>query len=335
MGSEKIQEILTGEPAYRKKQVYKLIFDELIEDWGKATILPKTLRAQLTKKVPLAINALPFASVDNRTIKTLVTLDDGLKIETVLMQYKNRNSVCVSSQVGCALGCSFCATGKIGFKRNLTAGEIIDQVVYFSRQLKHQRQRVNSIVFMGMGEPFLTYDNVLEAIKIINDKDGFNIGARHISISTAGIPEGINQFANESLDVNLALSLHAADNELRSELMPINRKYPLAQVMDAIKNYLKTKNRKVMIEYIMIGNVNDSNKHAKNVAKLLHDFRHLYHVNLIQYNPTGTFEPSTHERMQEFVQVLKEYGISSSERFRFGRDINASCGQLALKNKDN
>src|SRR3989344_2283346 len=332
MNLEKIKEILISEPPYRKKQIYKLLFSELIEDWQKATTLPLSLRKKLKFGVSFDIKAQPYFSKDKKTLKALITLPDGAKIETVLMQYDNRNSVCLSSQVGCPLGCRFCATGKMGFRRNLTAGEIIDQVLYFARYLKKSGQKIHSLVFMGMGEPFLNYDNVLEAIKIINNKDSFNIGIRHISVSTSGIIEGINKLSQEALNINLAFSIHSADNNLRSKLMPINRKYSLPDLLKSAENYLKAKNRKVMVEYVMLGGLNDSDKDAEDLANLLQNNRHLYHVNLIQYNPTDTYTPSTKERAQAFLKVLKDCQISTSERFRFGRDINASCGQLAVKN---
>lgn len=336
MNIERIDTVLTTEPAYRKKQVYKLLFDELINSWNKATILPQKLRGKLEMEVPLVIKAKNVISKNDQTVKALITLTDGLKIETVLMRYKNRNTVCVSSQVGCALGCRFCATGKMGFRRNLTTGEILDQVLYFARMFntKPNKKKITNIVFMGMGEPLLNYNNVIKAIKILNSQNGMHIGARKISISTSGIVEGINKLIKEPLEINLALSLHAAHSNLRSKLMPINRKYPLSQVMESIHNYLRACNRKVMIEYILLQNVNDSDNQAKDLVNLLLDNRHLYHVNLIQYNPTGSFKASTKERIKSFIHVLEQHGISVSKRYRLGRDINASCGQLALKKNE-
>lgn len=331
MNLEKLEEILKSEPTYRKMQVYQAIFQKLIENWDDATNLPKQLREKFKQEVPLSINAINLKSKDGKTIKALLTFPDEAQIETVLMKYQDHNSVCVSTQVGCQLGCKFCATGKLGFKRNLTYGEIVAQVLYFARLLKAENQRVDSIVFMGMGEPFLNYDNTLKAIYIMNSKDSLNIGVRKISVSTSGIIEGINKLAKEPLDVNLALSLHAPDDALRSSLMPINRKYPLADVLKAIEEYLKLKNRKVMIEYILIGGVNDSDKQALELVKLLQNKKHLYHINLIAYNPTKMFKSSSKERMKSLLEILKSNNISASERFRFGLDIHAACGQLANK----
>jgi 23S rRNA (adenine2503-C2)-methyltransferase len=328
MDLTKLNDILKNEPAYRLKQAKKAIFQDLIESWSKAKTLPQNLREVLDKKCSLKINVQASVSVDEKTIKALITLEDGLKIETVLMRHANgRNTVCVSSQVGCPLGCSFCATGKLGFKRNLEVFEIVEQVLFFSRYLKTKAAKVGSIVFMGMGEPFLNYDNVLGAIRILNDKEGFNLGARHFSISTVGIIEGIERLSEESLQVNLAISLHAPDDKLRSEIMPINRKYPIKEVLTAIDKYIKTTKSRVMIEYVMINGVNDSEECAEKLAKLAK--RPLVFVNLISYNPTGIFEPSSSGRIKKFKEVLEKRGVAVTQRYKFGGNIKAACGQLA------
>jgi 23S rRNA (adenine2503-C2)-methyltransferase len=333
MNFSKLPSLLISEPSYRIKQIQKYIFQDLIEDWNKATSLPAALRKTLQNKIPLEIPAVIFRSKKDGTIKALITLSDGLKVETVLMKSKDRNSVCVSSQVGCQLGCKFCATGKMGFKRNLTSNEIIIQVLLFSRLLKTENQKpVTNVVFMGMGEPMLNYNAVVDAVKILNDSNCFGISARKISISTAGIPEGIEKLSREALDINLAFSLHSADIEKRSTLMPVNRKYSLALVMKTIQNYLEVKQRKVMIEYILISGVNDTINDAKNLIYLLQKNKHLFHVNVILYNPTGNFMPSTRENANRFIETVKKGGMSITERFRFGQDISAACGQLALKN---
>lgn len=324
------QRILKNEPVYRIKQVKEAVFQYLIDDWQKVTNLPRALREQLTSNCPLEIKAKLWETKDSQLAKSLITLDDGLKIETVLMKHKGkRNTVCISSQVGCPLACKFCATGKLGFKRNLTPSEIVNQVLFFARFLKKQNQKITNLVFMGMGEPFLNTDNVFKAIKLLNDKDGFNLGARHFSISTVGITEGIKRLADEFPQVNLALSLHAADNELRSQLMPINKRYPLNQVMKAIDIYIKKTNRRVMLEYIMIAGVNDSCQDAKKLAVLAK--RPLCFVNLITYNPTGDFQPSPTKKINEFKQVLEKHQIPYTQRYKFGQEIKAACGQLAGK----
>lgn len=325
-----LNKILKSEPAYRQKQIEKLVYRDLIENWREAKILPLALREKLDKECPLSINNKIIISDDKKTAKALIILDDNLKIESVLMRYgnSNRNTVCVSSQVGCPLGCKFCATGKIGFKRNLEPMEIIEQVLLFARYLKKEKAKITNIVFMGMGEPFLNYENVFEAIKILNDKDCFGLGARHISISTIGITEGIEKMAEEKLQINLAVSLHSVDNESRSKIIPANKKYPIEKIFKAIENYLKKTKRRVMVEYMMMDKVNDSIQDAEKLAKLITQ-KHLYLVNLILYNPTGIFKPSSKERIKKFKEVLEKKGISATERYRFGKEIKAACGQLA------
>lgn len=326
----RIKRVLKNEPAFRQKQVRSAIFKNLIEGWNEATNLSAKLRQELAESCPLDIKSEIFISKDERTVRALIYLEDGLKAESVLMRHRNRQTICVSSQVGCPLGCLFCATGQMGFKRNLTGEEIVVQVLFFARYLKKQGEKIDNVVFMGMGEPFLNYDNVLQSIKLINDKDGLNIGMRHISLSTIGIPEKIKDFSKEQLQVNLAISLHAPNDKLRSRLMPINKKYSLKKVLAAVKDYVLRNNRKVMIEYIMIRDVNDSPDMAEELARLLLPLdRHLFMVNLITYNPTGVFRASSLERIKEFKNILMQKGIEARERQNFGLDIKGACGQLA------
>jgi len=322
------EEILKNEPKFRLKQIKQAVFCGLIEDWGEARALPKFLQEKLQKEVSLDIKAEVFASNNEEVIKTLIILEDDLKVEAVLMRHKDRNTVCVSSQVGCPLNCSFCATGKLGFKRNLTSDEIVEQILFFNRYLKHEKnQRVSNVVFMGMGEPFLNYENVMETIGILNDKDGLNIGVRKISISTAGIVEGIEKLAQENIDINLAISLHAPNDELRRKLMPVANKYSIAEILKAVNEYIELTNRKVMFEYIMIKDVNDSETCAEELARLMS--HKLYMVNLISYNATGIFKPSSPEHIKEFKKVLEDYGIEVTQRFKLGRGVRGACGQLA------
>jgi len=330
MKSLKIEEILKDEPKYRITQLQKLIFSDFIEEWQEATILPKNLRNKLDREFPQEIIAKLRYSKDQKTVKALIYLEDGLAIEAVLMIHpKKRNSICVSSQVGCPLGCEFCATGKMGFKRNLTVDEIINQVLLFGRLLKKRGGKITSIVFMGMGEPFLNYDNVLSAIKILNDKDKFNLGARRISVSTAGLPQAIRRFADENIETNLAVSLHAPNDKLRSDLMPLNRGYPIRKLLESVDEYIKKTGRKVMFEYILLKGVNDSTADAEELSRLMN--HPLYHLNLILYNPTGDFKPSTTREISQFKKVLKNRNTPFTQRFRFGVDIEAACGQLAVK----
>lgn len=330
-----------GEKDYRLKQIKKAVFCDLINDWDEATALSKELREVLKKEFPiLSLELLNLLESKNKdSIKSIFRLKDGNIIETVLMRHLNtkeddaksgRNTVCISSQAGCAMNCGFCATGKMGLKRNLISEEIIDQVLFFARWLKKESQAVNNIVFMGMGEPFLNYDNTIQAIRILNDKDGFNLGIRHISVSTCGIPPGIEKFADENFQANLAVSLHAADDKTRSKLMPINDTYPLAFLMKAVDDYIKKTNRKVMFEYLLIDGINDRPEDAVNLAKLIKNS--LYHVNLIKYHDTGgDLKPSSQAKRTQFFDILKKLGVSVTFRVSFGEDILAACGQLAGK----
>lgn len=322
MNLKNLNKIIEKEPAFRKKQIEKLIYQDAINDWDNATVLPLKLREELKKETSLKIKAEIFKS--KNVEKALITLEDNSQIETVLMKHDDRTTVCVSSQVGCALGCKFCATGKLGFKRNLETEEILEQVLVFKR-----KERIRNIVFMGMGEPFLNYDNVLNAVKILNNENAFNIGARHISISTVGITEGIEKLSNEKLQVNLAISLHAPNNNLRLKLIPISKKYSLENILKTVNEYIKKTNRKVMFEYTLIDNVNDSIENAKELSKIM---KHpLYMVNLIKYNDTEEFKAPSNEKIKRFKNYLEKVGINVTERYRFGGDIHAACGQLCLK----
>ncbi|MFA5052279.1 MAG: 23S rRNA (adenine(2503)-C(2))-methyltransferase RlmN [Patescibacteria group bacterium] len=335
MDFEKLKIILANQPAFRLKQAYMAIFKELRSAWSEVSTLPAGLRQELDRECPLAINAQIETTDDSRSAKAVITLADGEKIESVLMKHANgRNTVCVSSQVGCPLGCTFCATGQRGFSRNVTADEIVEQVLLFSRLLAKDDERVGSIVFMGMGEPFLNYDSVLEAIRKINDPDRLGIGARHISISTAGIVPGIERLTKEPLQVNLAVSLHAPTDELRRKIMPIGERYGIKEVLNATSNYIKKTNRRVMIEYVMLAGQNDTPDHAKKLAELLHGkLPPLFFVNVIVYNPTGFYQSSSSEAVSQFLSILEKYGITAVERFRFARGVKGACGQLAGRKK--
>lgn len=333
MNLKKLENILSQEPKFRLKQAKQAIFVDLIDNWDQATNFSLALREKLAEDCPLEIVAEILKSREADSIKALACLSDGLKIETVLLNHADsRNTVCVSSQVGCALGCLFCATGKMGFKRNLTSSEIVEQVLLWSRYLKPRGERVANLVFMGMGEPFLNYNNVMAAIKILNDKDGLNIGARHISISTIGIIDGIKRLAGEKMQLNLAWSLHAPNNDLRSKIIPTNKKYFLDAVIEELNDYLKRTGRRVMIEYLMIDKFNDSKEQALELASLLKQIEPpLYFVNLIAYNPTADFKTSPTKKIKDFKLALNKQGIEVTGRYRFGQDIKAACGQLAGK----
>ena len=331
MTLKELQKIFKDQPKYRLEQAQKSLFQGLIDNWQEAIGLPLNLRNELDEKFPIEISAESFISKDKNTVKTLITLEDGLQVETVLMRHEDtRNTICVSSQVGCPMACSFCATGRMGFKRNLGVWEILEQILFFARYLKKQKEKITNVVFMGMGEPFVNYQNVMSAIKILNDKNGFNLGARHISVSTVGVVEGIERFANEELQINLAISLHAPDNKTRSEIMPANKNYPIEKILKAVDAYIKKTNRRVMFEYLMLKGVNDSDEHAKALIKLMK--KPLYFVNLIAYNPTGMYNPSPASRIKKFKEILESAGITVTQRQEFGQDIEGACGQLATKN---
>ena len=335
MDLSNLEKVLENEPKYRLKQAKEAVFKNYISDWSEATFFAKDLRDKLNEECPLSIDADVLVSKKEDSVKARITLRDKFQIESVLMRHSDgRNTVCVSSQVGCPLGCLFCATGKMGFKKNLTSEEIVEQVLFFDRYLqKLARQNaaafvgVTNITFMGMGEPFLNYNNVWEAVKIFNDAKHFNIGVRSISISTAGIIDGIKKLSDESLHVNLAISLHAPTDKLRRELMPIDKKFPLEEVLKAIDEYIEKTNRKVMFEYVLIDGVNDTDECAKQLAKIMNKKLHM--VNLILYNETGVYKASTTERVEAFKEILNRAKIHFTQRYRFGDDIQAACGQFA------
>jgi 23S rRNA (adenine2503-C2)-methyltransferase len=330
MNIKKIQEILKDEPKFRLKQVYGAIFQKFIENWDDVTVLSLALREKLKAECPLDIPAEILESKDKNTVKAVIDFDDG-RVETVLMRHgQNRNTVCVSSQIGCLLGCEFCLTGAGGFERSLTFYEIVEQVLFFARYLKKYDERVSNIVFMGMGEPMLNYDEVMKAVRFFNDEETFNIGARKISISTAGIIDGIKKITKESLQINLALSLHAPDDELRVKLMPVAKNNPLKSLLKAVKSYIDRTNRKVMIEYLMLDGVNDSPTQAEQLAVLLKEnLGRLFVVNLISYNETHKFRTSSLARIDGFKKILEREGVETVQRFKFGRDVQGACGQLA------
>jgi 23S rRNA (adenine2503-C2)-methyltransferase len=342
MDLSKLNEVLGGEPKYRATQARDFLFKNLIDNWEQATSFTKELREKLNVECPLDIKADVLVSKKEDSVKARITLKDGLMIEAVLMRHKDgRNTVCVSCQVGCPLGCLFCATGKMGLKRSLTSEEIIEQVIFFDRYLKKENQKVTNVTFMGMGEPFLNYENVWEAVKIFNDAKYFNIGVRSISISTAGIIEGIKRLSDEKLHVNLAISLHAPNQELRSQLMPISKKYTLKDVLEAVDNYVEKTKRKIMFEYVLIKGVNDSDENAKELASLMLKNK-LYFVNLILYNETrstgsgqaGIYKASDTKRVEKFREILEKLKVRYTQRYRFGDDIQAACGQFATWKKN-
>lgn len=324
-----------GEDAYRTHQIWQGIYRLWLSSPLQLTTLPKTLRAYLDSSYSFQpLTAIQSKrSKDSNTKKDLLQLRDGLQIEAVLMRYRNRHTACISTQVGCAIGCVFCATGQMGFLRNLSAGEIVCQVLHFSRQLALEGQSLTNIVLMGMGEPFHNYQATMKAIRILNDPLGLRFGARRISISTVGIPPMIDRFAQEDLEVNLAVSLHAATDDLRDKLIPINRRYPLDVLLKACRAYIELTSRRVTFEWALLQGVNDGLDQARQLAHRLRGM--ICHVNLIPLNPTHHYDalPSPQETARAFRDVLVSQNIATTLRLRRGIDINAGCGQLAIHNQ--
>lgn len=319
-----------GEPPFRAKQLFEWVYQSLVFDPAAMTNLPGGFRRRLSDQV--SIQALEpvdsITSANGLTVKVLLRLLDGETIEAVLMRYEGRQTVCISSQVGCALACPFCATGQSGFTRNLCTGEIVDQVLYFAQQLQAQGAGVSNVVFMGMGEPLANYDEVWRAIQILNDQRGLALGARRFTISTVGLVPGIQRLTREVLPVGLAVSLHAADDALRDRLVPINKKYPLGQLLPACQQYAQRTGRRVSFEYALICGVNDDPGQASQLAQLLRGL--LCHVNLIPLNPTEGcgYQPADRERVMAFRRELNRMGIANTVRLARGLDIQAGCGQL-------
>jgi 23S rRNA (adenine2503-C2)-methyltransferase len=322
-----------GEPAYRAKQIWQGLYQQLWSSPAEFTQLPAALRQKLDDYF-LFQSLDPgqiLKSKDGETIKTLFNLEDGKAIEAVLMRYEERRTLCISTQAGCAMGCVFCATGQMGFKRHLTSGEIVEQVLYYARLLKQTEERVTNIVVMGMGEPFHNYQNTMKAIDRLNDADGFRLGERRFTISTVGLIPMIRQFADEKRQVNLAISLHAANDEERSALLPVNKKYPIHELLKACREYVEKTGRRITFEWALIQGVNDSTDTARELAYLLKGL--LCHVNVIPLNPTRKFsgKATTHESAEAFRAELERMGIPCTVRIRRGIDIQAGCGQLAVE----
>lgn len=335
-----------GEPAFRGRQIFRWLHRELVTDFAAMTDLPARFRQRLAETV--AIERLTpireALSRDGFTRKVLFETVPGAGpadgVETVLMQYdptdvsRPRQTVCVSSQVGCAIGCPFCATGLMGFRRNLDAADIVEQIRFFARQVRHRgdatsrQNRITNVVFMGMGEPFANYDAVWRAVEILNDPTGFGLGSRHMTISTSGVVPGILRLSRERLQVGLAISLHAPDDALRDQLVPINRRWPLGALLEACHTYVEATRRRITFEYALIDGVNDAPSQASDLARLLSGL--LCHVNLIPLNPTDQprYRRSRPERIRAFQARLRDAGIPATVRQERGVDINAACGQL-------
>ncbi len=321
---EEWRRLLDGEPNYRLNQLWSGLYQQGLAP-SDITTLPKALRARLEE---LTASSLDLTATqtdsDGGTLKWLWTLDDGAAIETVLMHYPGRSTVCISSQAGCAMGCGFCATGQAGYERNLSVGEILEQVV--RARAEAEPRRLSNIVFMGMGEPFANYDRVMVALRRIIDD--FGIGARHITVSTIGLVPQILRFAEEGLQVGLAVSLHSANDHDRSALIPINKRHPLDELTAACQLFRERTGRRVSFEWAMIDGVNDRNRDARELADVAHRAR--AHVNLIPLNPTPGWPTvgSSSERIETFSSLLRDLGVNVTVRRNRGTDIDAACGQL-------
>ena len=323
-----------NEKPFRAEQIFDWLYVKRVSSFEEMSNLSKGLRDSLANTFTLTtLKTLIQQQSSDGTIKFLFELHDGYSIETVLMRHEYGNSVCVTTQVGCRIGCTFCASTLGGLKRNLEAGEIVAQVVKVQKALDETDERVSSIVIMGIGEPFDNYDQMLSFLKIVNHDRGLNIGARHITVSTSGIIPKIYQFADENLQINFALSLHAPNSELRSRLMPINRAYKLPDLMDAIRYYVNKTGRRVSFEYGLFGGVNDQVEHAEELARLIKGIK--CHVNLIPVNyvPERDYVRTPKEKIFQFEKTLKNHGVNVTIRREQGHDIDAACGQLRAKER--
>ena len=312
-------------PAFRYRQIVKNYYSGRYLNFDQMTDLSLNLRQKLSESLKLLSVAEEKIVGDESTQKALLELSDGQKIESVFMNYEDWLTVCVSSQVGCSLDCSFCATGKMGFKRNLIPEEIVDQILFWNQKI--YPKYIGRVVFMGMGEPFLNWDNILTAINIINSKDGLNIGARKISISTAGVVDKIKEFADLDTQINLAISLHSADQKIRESIMPIAKKYSLLELKNACNYYVGKTNRQLFFEYALM-DINTSKKDAEELVNFIKSNR-LFFLNLIPLNPVeGGMTPASSIQQKDFINYLDQSGVEYSLRRSLGQDFAAACGQL-------
>lgn len=326
-----------GQKKFRAEQVWDWLYIKRVQSFDDMNNVNKEC-LQLLKDnfvIQTLKESVKQESADG-TIKFLFQMQDGNLIETVLMRFKYGLSVCVTTQVGCNIGCSFCASGLLKKSRDLDAGEIVGQIMKVQEHLDNldKSERVSHIVVMGIGEPFDNYTNLMNFLRVVNDQKGLAIGARHITVSTSGLAKKIYDYADENIQVNLAVSLHAPNDELRSRIMVINKAFPIEKVMAAVDYYLEKTNRRITFEYILLKDVNDHVEEAQQLAKLLENKRHLSYVNLIPYNPVdehGQYQRSSEESISAFFQTLKNKGINCGVRMEQGTDIDAACGQLRSK----
>jgi len=335
----KLEELMIaeGQKKYRATQLYIWLYEKKATSFDEMTDISLNFREVLKEKYCISIPKIAREQhSDDGTVKILVEFDDGSKVETVLMRYNYGNAACVSSQVGCNMGCSFCASGLLGKQRNLEAHEIIGQVLVLNNILKQEGKggRVTHIVVMGTGEPFDNYDNVMDFVRIVNNQKGLAIGARHITVSTCGIVPGILKYANEGLQTNLAISLHAPNNTIRNKLMKVNLGYPVEKVIEAVKEYERISGRRVTYEYLLLAGINDSKECADELINLIKGT--MGYVNLIPYNETSLcdYKRSSGNRIHAFLDYLTKGGVTATIRKEFGTDIDAACGQLKARDKN-
>lgn len=319
-------------PEWRGTQVMEWLYQKRATSFDEMTNLPKVLRSRLAESFVIQpLNAITTQVSRDGTVKFLFALPDQHAIETVIMRHDYGISVCVTTQVGCRIGCTFCASTLGGLKRNLQAGEIVAQVVAAQQYLDQEGERVRSVVVMGSGEPFENYEATLQFVRLINDAKGLNIGQRHITVSTSGVIPEIYRFADEGLQVRLAVSLHAPNTELRSKLMPINRRFPLPDLMEACRYYLQKTGRRITFEYALIGGVNDRDEHAHELAELLQGLDCLVNLIPVNYVPERNYVRTPRKQVFAFQRILESHGISATIRREHGSDIAAACGQLRAK----
>ena len=317
---------------YKAKQIFKWLYEKRINSFEEMSDLSKELILTLNNELDISWLLIKNKQTSkDGTIKFLFELNDGAYVESVLMKFEYGYSACLSTQIGCNMGCTFCASGLLKKQRDLKTSEIVLQVIMLQKELDKQGLRLGNLVLMGTGEPFDNYDNVMKALSIINNPFGLAIGQRHISISTSGLVPMIKKFADEDVQYNLAISLHASNNELRSKLMPINRKYPLEVLFDSVREYAKKNNRRITFEYLLLKDINDSKTDAINIKNLLHGLD--AYINLIPYNEVeeNDYKTSSDEAALRFYDLLKKEGISVTLRQKRGTDIDAACGQLRAK----
>ncbi len=327
-----------GEPKFRSKQISKWIYHRFAKTFDEMTDLSLPLRSRLTRQTELArldpVRVL--RSKDGHTVKYLLALPDGTRIESVRMNYEKRRTACISTQVGCGIGCVFCATGRMGLNRNLTSGEIVEQVLHIAAETAgpDNRKGLTHVVFMGMGEPFANYEHTMKAIRCLTSSEGLGLGARRITVSTVGLIPGIRKFSREGLQVNLSVSLHAATDELRSRLIPVGRKYPLRELIQSVGEYIDRTGRRVTFEWALIDGVNDTKAELNALVSLIRGL--MCHVNLIPVNPVAGYPKVAPKRevVRAFQAGLERAGIPTTVRMRRGIDIDAGCGQLCALDQE-